>query len=367
MRHILLFVLLVFSLHTQAATLKAKNSAELLSALSKAKGGDIIKLAKGNYSAISLNGTTKANKYISSYSSEVIIESELTAQPAVLSNLRMLAGKNITFRNLTFQSTTTAEKSRLIDLGLVTNIKFIGVKVLGKKLGAYGTGYGLWVGSSSSGLRIENSVFDSFDNGLNIYAVNGLTIIDSDLTNMSHDVLQIGYVNNVLIENNLMTKKSNPNGDAHQDLIQVIHASSSNTPASNITIRGNRLEAPDAMTHGIYVESGVAKASNKKSDCFKTIVIENNDIMTSQALGLVVGNTIGVLIRGNELIQHSGARSNSPVRIPQIRVGNTSENVTVSQNRGPLAPTATTTVNWTPTSIPSGKGWVFSSNVVTGN
>lgn len=364
-QYIVLFIFLIISTTAQSATLRAKNTTELLAALSRAKGGDVIKLAKGNYSSFSLNGTNTVHKYISRYSSEVIIESESTSEQAIFPSIKILAGINMTFRNITFQSTSTDNSKRLVDLGLVTNIKFIGVKILGKTLGGYGRGFGIYVGSTSSGLIIENSNFRSLNNALNVYSVNGLRVSNSNFTNINYDVVQMAYVSNVLVENNLMVKNSDPNNDIHQDLIQIANSlGNSRAAASNITIRANRLESTNAGTHGIFIDNQKAKSSKNKDDFYRSIVIENNDIYSSQALGIAVAHTIGVVVRGNQLLQHPNGQSTSYARIPQVRMDVSNENVSVENNTGPLMPVAAGGSNWTPTTIPAAKGWVFSSNTV---
>lgn len=368
MKHLIIVLsFILLSIHTHAATLKAKNTSELLSALSKAKGGDVIKLAKGNYTAFNLNGTTKANKYISSYTSEVVIESEVASAQAVFSTMKMISPKNMTFRNVTFKVSSAPANGRLVDIARSTNLKFVGVKFIGRTVDGYGADTGLYTTGSPVNLRIENCSFTTFRNGANIYGVNGLTIINSNFSNISYDVLQMAYVYNVLIENNLMAKASHPSNDDHQDLIQIAHNIDDGglASSSNIVIRANRLEASDAKTHGIYIENKKAKATLNKAHFYRNIVIENNDIYTSQALGIAIGNTLGVTVKGNELLQHPNGYSKSTVRIPVVRVGNTSETVNVTNNIVHLAPTAAqSNDNWVPSATPSGKGWVLTPNTI---
>ena len=76
------------------ATYSVSNASGLNSALGKAKGGDVIKLAGGNYGTVNLFNKT--------YSGNVTITSASDAKQAVFTKLKLKGTSNVTVDNVTF-------------------------------------------------------------------------------------------------------------------------------------------------------------------------------------------------------------------------------------------------------------------------
>lgn len=359
---ILVFSTLLFIGATaQAATLNARNATELVTALSRAKAGDTVSLAAGDYGALKWNGTTTKHKFLSQYTGEVKITSASLTNRAVISSFEAFALKNVTFTGVNFRSLGAA---RLVHVGLSEKVKFDNVNFIGRAVNGYGTGVGLNMSSNNKAITIQNSKFEYFSSALTLFNIDGLVIDNNDMVNIAYDVLQIGYVYNVLIQNNLMVKKSNPSGDSHQDLIQIANNNTSAEAARDIIIRNNYLEASDSKTHGIYIDNRKSQGSGNKQHFFKNIRIENNDIYTGQTLAIAVAETTGLVVMGNDVIQHDKVTSTHPVAIPAIRIGYRTTGVSVTGNRTHFTPVAADNMNnWTPrTGLPS--GWKLSPNTL---
>lgn len=335
-----------------AKVFSVSNATQLTSALSKAKGGDVISLAGGNYGSINWNGTNTKHKFLSRYTSEVQITSASSTNQAVFSSIKAMALKNVAFVGVTVKSSGAA---RMVDLYISQNVRFDNVKFIGVAVNGYGTNVGFQVTDIQS-LKIQNSRFDYFLSAMNLYKVTDLVVEKNVVDNIAYDVLQMAYVTNGLIQNNQFTKKANPNLDNHQDLIQIANNVSASPAASNIRILNNKLSADDVNTHGIYIDNKESQGSNKTSDYYRNIVIENNEILTGQVLGIAVAETIGLSIRNNKLLQHTKVTGTHPVYVPSIRIGRRCSSVDVTNNTVHLDPVvADNAKNWTPlTTRPAG-------------
>jgi len=335
MKYLLALSLMSFwGLCANATVFTVKNGAELIETLSRAKGGDTIRLQPGNYGNLSWNGTTTKHKFLKSYTSEVKITSVSQSNRAVISSLKAYALKNLTFEGISFK---TSSASRLVEIYLSENVKFNDVNFTGRTSNSYGEGNGLYVSSDNKNIQVLNSRFESFRTALNLYRIDGLTVDNNDFSNIAYDVVQMAYVYNVLIQNNLMIKRANPALDNHQDVIQIANDATDAATSRNIVIRSNRLEADDPRTHGIFINNVRAKASGRTSDFYQNIVIENNEIFTIHTLALAAADINGLTIRGNVLRQNPKATSTHPVAIPAVRIGHRCTNVQATGNTLHLA------------------------------
>ena len=170
-----------------------------------------------------------------------------------------------------------------------------------------------------------------------------------------------GIQADVLIQNNDIRMNARP-GLEHKDNIQFYNEGSM-APASDITIRGNSLSSSDGMTHGIYMGNADAKASgNKSSEYYQNVLIENSSGATGQKLGIAVGQTDGLTIRGNHVLQNEKMQSSKSINTPVILVQENSHDVVISGNVVLDAPSAAND-GWVDTSI-KGKDWSISNNKV---
>ena len=118
------------------------------------------------------------------------------------------------------------------------------------------------------------------------------------------------------------------------------------------------------MQHGIYMGNNDAKRSGSSSEFYKNVLIENNSSGTGHMLGLAVGETSGLTIRDNQVLQHEDVNSSKTVNKPVILVAEKSSNVSITNNTVLDTPSAAN-VNWQDTS-PKGSNWTISGNKVVG-
>lgn len=320
------------------AVVTVSSKSGLLSALASVSAGDTIKLAPGNYGSISLDATQYSQRYLK-YASDVTIVSENVQNKAVIEGLNLRGVTHLKFQQIKFDYTT---ESNSTGYPFVVNgakyVTFRGNVFSGETdANGYGLGVALKV-SQGNDIMIENSIFNGFRKGIEGWGAQAVTIQGNTISGISYDGLVMGHMQGLTIRDNTITMKSNPANDDHRDVIQLYNVGTV-APSSNVRIESNRLFAGDGVTHGIFMDNGDAKSTGSTSEYYTNVVIKNNVIQTGQKLGIAVGETNGLNITGNTLIQHDDRNnSTSEIWIPRLHVQENSQNVTVQNNilHGPV-------------------------------
>lgn len=313
------------------ATISVSNQSQFLSALQTAKAGDSIKMAAGNYGTISLDGTKASSKYLK-YSDEVTIVSASSTNKAVINGLTLNGVTNMTFKNVAFDfvSDTTANGIP-VNVNSSKSVTFTGSVFDGEIQGGYGSGTGIKL-SQGSDILIENSTFTNYRKGIEAWAVNGLDIKNNKIQGISYDGVVTGHVQNMKITGNTIAMKSNPAEDQHRDGIQIWNQGTK-APSSNVTIDGNTITSTDTTTHGIYMGNADAKGATNPEEFYTNVSITNNTILTGQKLGIAIGQTDGITISGNTLIQTNALNDDTrAVTIPLLHLEKDVVNATISGN-----------------------------------
>ena len=343
------------------ATLSVSNQTQLLSALGTAKAGDTIKLAAGNYGTLSLNGALNATKYLK-YSGEVTITSANTANKAVIEGLALNAATNITFKNVTFDyKSSTTPGGVPVTVNSSKNITFDGATFDGEIQGGYGRGTGLKI-SQGSDIVVKNSILADYRKGIEAWATDGLTLENNKIQNISYDGIVTGHVQGLTIKSNTIAMKTNPAEDQHRDGIQVWNQGDKAVSA-NVLIEKNTITSTDTTTHGIFMGNADAKSATDFAEFYSNVVIKDNVIMTGQKLGIAVGQTNGLTVSGNTIIQHESLGGDTrTVTIPLLHIEQDAVNVSVQNNILYAAPVVSD-VNWQSV-LDASPAWVVSANSV---
>jgi hypothetical protein len=293
----------------------------------------------------------------------VKITSANSANKAVIDGLSLRGVENLTFDKIKFDySTDTNSNGIPFFLNSSKNITFRG-DVFGGELSD--TGYGLGAGlkvSLGSNILLENSTFSGFHDGVQAFAVEGLTIRGNKLNDISYDGIQTSNVHGLTIRSNTITMRADPAGDQHRDGIQIWNQHV-RPPSSDIRIEKNTITSTDMTTHGIYMGNADAKKTGLLSEYYSNVTITGNTVMTGQKLGIAVGETIGLKISGNTLIQHDALNDNpKPISIPIVHVEQDARNVQITDNILNGAPLATNS-GWQTVSG-GGTAWTLSGNKI---
>ncbi|PZQ52286.1 MAG: hypothetical protein DI556_01095 [Rhodovulum sulfidophilum] len=342
--------------------LSASNQTQLLNALKLAKAGDTIQLDPGRYGTLSLDGMKSATKYLK-YTGEVKITSASASNKAVIDGLTLRGVSNLTFDKIEFDyATATTSNGIPFFLNNSTNVTFRG-STFGGEYGA--TGYGLGTGlkvSQGSNILLENSTLTGFRNGIEAFATEGLMIRGNQLRDIAYDGITTSNVQGLTIRSNTIAMRSDPAGDKHRDGIQIWNQHE-RAPSSNILIEKNTITATDTTTHGIYMGNADAKNTGSLSEFYTNVSILGNTVMTGQKLGIAIGQTNGLVISGNTIIQHSALNDNPKVvTIPVIHVEKDALNVQITNNTMNGAHIASDN-NWQPVAG-AGTAWTVSNNKI---
>lgn len=326
------------------ATIKVSSQSQLNSGLKAARGGDTIALDGGTYS-INVNGN---QGYGNLQSSGTVTVTSAGNRKAEFSSVSLKQVDGFTFEDVVFDGRTTISRAENVS---INNVTFEGGLSRG-----YGTGSGLTI-SDSSDVLVQNSDFNNLEQAVRFWGVDDLRVRNNDFDNISRDGMVFGDVEKVLVQGNSVEMNS-PSSISHKDMIQFWNETKGNN-SRDVTIRDNDLEAGESSTHGIYMGNGLAGRTGSRSDFYEDVLIENNTVRSGQTLGIAVGQTDGLVVRNNVVLQHEDINSGRGVNIPVIRVENDSRDVQINGNISHAQPIAAGN-NWQPSG--GGDGWSIYGN-----
>ena len=343
------------------ATITVSTAAELLNALHNCKGGETILLKEGIYGQLNLSASN-----IPAFASQVIIASADATHPAVLNGVDANGVGNLKFSALTFDYHATAGAALSIapfNFSNCTNITISGSKFDGDMAAGlnsvddgYGTGSGLRVASSSN-VVVENNSFTDFYRGGLFLDVTNLTVSGNDISKISSDGLDFINVDNVSIKSNhIHDFVFDLASSSHADMIQF-WTTGTTSPSTNIKITDNFLDAGAGnWTQSIFMSQDVVgQGLTGTSLNYQNVTISNNVIVNGHAHGITVGETNGLVIDNNTLIQQVSAADGGSISIPKINIAAAATNVVITDN---VVPATDGTL-----AHPSA-GWIVSNNLI---
>ena len=334
------------------ATVSVSSKSGLMAALNSADAGDRIVLQAGNYGSLSLNGNSQQEDYTFA---GVTIASASDSNPAVFNTVNLSNVTNVTFDGIKFD----ASGDKPFVFHNTRGVSIVNSEVEGRVSDGTGAGHGLWV-INSSDFRLQNTDISDFNTGAHFRSVEGLKVVGNSFDGIAMDAMFFGRIDGALIEGNTVDMNGR-DGTLHRDMIQFWN-NDINAPSSDVVIRGNTLVAGEGATHGIFITNDVARNGGGLDSYHKNFLIENNTIKSGQVFGILVGETSGLTIRNNTVLQHSAVDSIKPVDIPVIRVENDSRSVSITGNTTHKTPVAVSSDdNWQPVDrTPS--GWTIANN-----
>lgn len=312
---------------------------QLLAALSEGVGGDILILAPGDYGELDLRGTQNTVP--------AVIRSADSNNPAVISNLYARSFKDLLLEDLHFRYRFNPDDPQNIrpfqffdcsDL-VIRSSQFEGDEAQGISQTADGRGYG--IGLSVRGCfntTLHELHISRFYRGIVLSESETIRVTKNELTDLRMDGINVAQVADIEISENYIHSFNRSTDPAdHADMIQF-WTGSTEWPSEKIIIRDNILNAGRGLyTQSIFMRNERADKVDgaDRSLYYKDILIENNLIINAHAHGITVGETIGLEIRRNTLLQNlqsAGGNPTRPLWQPQIRVSEQSEDVTISNN-----------------------------------
>jgi hypothetical protein len=326
-----------------AQTFTVGSQAELLKALSNATGGDVIQLKGGDYGDVFLRDTAKLDL---TFASEVTITSADPGNPAVFTRMDVRGATNLTFDGVVFDH-EFSPGDPLYDRpfsfsdtqGLtIRNSKFEGDEAQGVSSAVDGTGTGIGLSvRGSKDVVIENNELSTFWKGMIVSESQNVSVTNNDLHDMRMDGMNFAEVSGVTIEDNYLHDfRGTALATDHRDMIQFWTAGTTR-PSTDIIIRGNTLDIGNGdWTQSIFMRNDLVDTGRAGNELFyRNVLIEDNVIVNGHAHGITVGETAGLIIRGNSVLHADGSRpdvGDSLVEIPIIKVAKTSSGVIITNN-----------------------------------
>lgn len=334
-----LLLALVWVLNGGGATAEPVTSpSDLAEALASAGPGTTLLLAPGDYGPLALNdqgGSAQA---------PLVLRAADPSDPPRLSGIDLYKARHVVFDGLVFDYTSTP--GDLIHLRpfsimesediTIRNSLFDGDVAPGLETGESGFGYGLGIGRSSD-IVLENNEIRLFHRAIVASESTGLTIRANDIHTIRSDGMNFAQVERVVIEGNYLHDfQTAVDSDDHTDMIQF-WTSGTTAPSRDIVIRDNVLNSGSGgWTQSIFIRNELVDQGKAGSEMlYRDIRIEGNVIFNAHLHGITVGETVGLVIANNTLIQNAASKGqddNPGLWTPAITVNPTAIDVTIARN-----------------------------------
>jgi hypothetical protein len=296
------------------AEFRVTNATQLSSALSQATGGDIIKLASGNYGSFGFKNYN--------FTSPVTVISEDAGNLASFNNLEVRSSKNLSLVSLDVGRPLAAGEPDFTKMAAAfdsTNITFDRIRFHGSLDGdPTNDGRGLHV-SNVTGLVLKDSSFEQLRIGLIVERSNLVKIVGNDVHDIALDGFEIAGTNNLVVDGNTFDRFFPLAGD-HPDAIQLFNTNMP-TGSSNITITNNvMLQTAGKGPQGIFI-------SDPGTFGFTNVLVKNNLLYgNEQYNGITVKGGRGVAIVDNTVLSKEGDAASFWIRLQDT------DNVLVQNN-----------------------------------
>jgi hypothetical protein len=336
------------------SVIDVSDAAGLMAALENAEGGETIRLAPGDYGALTLNA--QYGESWAKYETPVTITSADLTDIATLTGLKLVGVTGLVFDDLLFDYTSANGAAVWTSPFAVSESSDITIRnsILDGDLAhglnavedGYGTGNGLNFFKCDH-VTIEGNEFFNWHRAATFGEMTGLEIVGNDVHAIRSDGFDFSAVQGVLIENNhLHDFVTAPNSGDHADMIQF-WTYGTTAPSTDITIRGNWLMSGEgAYTQSIFMGNEEVYNGRAGSEMFyQNIAIEDNLIWNAQYHGISVGETTGLRISHNTVLHNAASGDEGSVSVPQIDVSAVSQDVTVTHNISSAIPEAQ--ADWT--------------------
>jgi hypothetical protein len=325
------------------AQILVTNSEELNRALRTVRGGERIALSPGEYGQLQLRGRPGA---LWGSDRSVVIQSADSRNPAILRGFSVAFVRNLTLTNLVFSYRFSATDTVGIrpftvreSIGVaIDGVQFIGDTASGTGTPAdgFGTGVALDV-SLSRNIRVERCTFDTWHRAAVFHSTKSLIVQDNIVRNLRSDGFNFAQVNNVMIKRNAFSnfRTSLTTGD-HPDMIQF-WTNKTTEPSTDVEIEDNLLDIGEGnWTQSIFMRNEEVDRGRAGQEMFyRNISIRGNFIRNSHLHGITVGETNGLIIANNTLIQAAEAPRPMHVTVPSININKMSRNVRIENNIAP--------------------------------
>jgi Ca2+-binding RTX toxin-like protein len=273
-------------LEVRVTTTIVKDAAGLTAALKAAQAGDTIKLAAGDYSAMTITGLK--------YAGQVTVTSLDPSNMASLNGLILRDSQNIKFQGLEFKVSPSGYDNPFQVSGS-TNIAYDGLKVHGSLNDNAADDHDAILIRNSKNVSITNSEFQELRNAISHLDSDGLNISNNYFHDLRTDGIRGGGTDNVVIKGNHFTSFHMKDGD-HPDAIQF-WTTNTTVSGKNIEVSGNVITRGDGdPVQGIFFRDQVGGLP------YENVKITDNLVVGGMYNGISIGAGIGVVISNNTVV-----------------------------------------------------------------
>ena len=263
-----------------------KDSTGLTAALKNAQAGDVIKLAAGDYAALTLTGLK--------FSGMVTVTSQDPSALATMNGLILRDSQNIKLQGLEFKVDGTKADYPFQVAGS-TNINLDSLKVHGSMNGDPTDDAAAILIRTSKNVSLTNSEFQQLRHGVQHMDSDGVTVANNYFHHIQTDGVRGGGSSNVSVTGNNFTSFHMKDGD-HPDAIQFWTTNTTKS-AANIVVSNNVITRGDGdPIQGIFFRDQVGGLP------YLDVKIADNMVVGGMYNGIALGSAVGALISGNTVV-----------------------------------------------------------------
>jgi parallel beta-helix repeat protein len=298
-------------------TTLVSNSIQLKIAATAAKAGDTILLAAGSYgdysfSAIRPTGTVTIKP--------VSDDAQVTFRTMSFTNSANLVVENIDVSRPLVDG--VGMNTPMLRVNSSTNISLVNFDVAGSRDGNAGNdGHGLSIVSSSR-ISVLDSHFEQVDTAAIIARVQDVIFAGNTITAVREGVNISNTQGGLFDRNTIVNMQPSYDAGDHPDAFQV--HSTRTAASSDLAFRNNViLEGTSGPVGGFFIRSERVGEGIEHSN----ISIENNYYQGTYRHGISVGDTNGLVIRGNTVIDSAKAGNSAAINTYNIEGGRIENNI----------------------------------------
>lgn len=279
---------------------------ELMAALQKSKGGEVLTLAPGAYAGISISDLQRSPAVT------------ITGKGAIIPGLKIERTSGLRFFKLEFSAPSPGQFAYLVRES--SNITFEALNVHGALDGnPQGKTSGISILKSSK-IKVLDSEFQQLRRGVGVGSSQDVTISGNRFHNLQTDGVMAAEVTRISIVGNEFSSFFPVDGD-HPDAIQFL-TSGTSQPSRDVLIANNV-----AMRGAGKGVQGVFMRDETKRLPYENVRIQNNLLVGTGYNGIAVAGGKNIEITGNELLSYEGKTNLNWVLVKRA------EGVVVSDNR----------------------------------
>jgi hypothetical protein len=275
--------------------------------VARAKGGDTIVLARGDYRGVRLTGQA--------FKPNLVID----AGAGTFHGLELRGVQGLSLRGGVYRLPPTTTHPRdgrtvfgqALRMDNVHGVEVVDAQVTGPGVlepdGPYGEGYGVFV-VRSNGVSVLRSQFRGFKSAIVLSKVADFKLVSNQFRAMRSDGIQAGESRRGLIEDNDCAD-TRIRDQEHPDCIQLWSRPTA-PPTADIVIRGNRaVGTMQGAFLGNHVRDGVDDGG------FDRILIENNVFDVGYPNGISISDGRNSIVRNNKVTTFAGARWRASINV----------------------------------------------------